>query len=99
MSDPTATDPALLAHDADLATPLARVAYEEGMLLGLEAKRAEQDYHRRRFSRHQAWLHGAGTIAGLHVSVTDSALGSAVLTVHAGLGIDGLGRELQLVEP
>lgn len=99
MSDPFVADPALLAHDADLATPLARVAYEEGMLLGLEATRAEQDYHRRRLLRHQAWLHGAGTIAGLHVTVSDSASGGAVLTVHAGIGIDGLGRELQLVEP
>ncbi|HEU4583866.1 MAG TPA: hypothetical protein VFS67_36665 [Polyangiaceae bacterium] len=99
MSDPTTADPALLAHDADLATPLARVAYEEGMLLGLEATRAEQDYHRRRLLRHHAWLHGAGTIAGLRVTVSESASGSTVLTVHAGIGIDGLGRELQLVEP
>ena len=99
MSDPTADDPALLAHDADLATPLSRVAYQEGMLLGLEATRAEQDYHRRRLLRHHAWLHGAGTVVGLLVTVADNASGSAVLTVHAGLGLDGLGRELHLVEP
>jgi len=36
-------------------------------LLGVEATRDEQDYHRRRLVRHQYWLHGSGTVAGLAV--------------------------------
>ena len=48
---------------------LKRVNYAPGMLLGIEATLAEQDYHRRRATRHGYWLHGAGTVAGLRVSL------------------------------
>lgn len=96
----TAQDTATLAQDAALAEPLRRVAYEAGMLLGLEATRDEQAYHRRRLTRQQYWLHGAGTVAGLRVRVeTSPAPNPRVrLLVGPGIGIDGLGRELLVHE-
>ncbi|MEJ2436031.1 MAG: hypothetical protein P8Y53_23890, partial [Pseudolabrys sp.] len=74
MSD-SAEDLVTLTEDAALDQPLRRVAYEPGMLLGVEATRDEQQYHRRRLTRHQYWLHGAGTLAGMAVHV-DAASGT-----------------------
>lgn len=93
-----------LEQDARLADPLRRVSYEAGMLLGLDATRAEQEYHRRRLTRHQYWLQGYGTLAGMHVSMnpashpnnTDPVL--VRLLVSPGIGIDGLGREVLIHE-
>jgi len=97
-------DNASIAQDADLESPLRRVAYEAGMLLGLEATREEQSYHRRRLTRRQYWLDGAGTLAGMAVSIDpassddpDSDVGVRVI-VGPGLGIDGLGREVLVHE-
>lgn len=113
MSDPI-TDPLsdleTLRRDAARGTPLERVAFTEGMLLGVEATRAEQEYHRRRATRHQFWLHGAGTIAGMGVQLDPASVSEAeadptrlgVVTrviVNRGLGIDGLGREVLIPEP
>jgi len=100
-------DTSTLKQDAGLDEPLRRVAYEAGMLLGLEATREEQGYHRRRLTRAQYWLHGAGTVAGLLVRVTPvppaagAPTGTAArvrVLVGAGIGIDGLGRELLVHE-
>lgn len=44
-----------------------RVAYATGALLGAEDFAAEQGYHRGRLARALAYLHGAGTVAGLRV--------------------------------
>ncbi len=91
-----------LARDADFRAMLQRVAFAEGMLLGLEATRDEQDYHRRRQNRHQAWLHGVGTIAGLNVALDFQQGGDANdenksitvrVVISPGVAIDGLGRE------
>ena len=92
-----------LKEDADFGQPLRRVAYEAGMLLGLEATRDEQSYHRRRLNRHQYWLQGYGTLAGMRVSIEPaSALDNnpiaTRLTVSPGIGIDGLGREVLIHE-
>ncbi|WP_058557774.1 hypothetical protein [Thiohalocapsa sp. ML1] len=100
----TASDATTLRTDAALAEPLRRVAFEAGMLLGLEATRDEQAYHRRRVTRAQYWLHGAGTVAGLRVSIdpvssaTPNANQLVRLLVAPGVGLDGLGRELLLHE-
>jgi hypothetical protein len=91
-----------LTRDADFRTSLQRVAFAEGMLLGLEATRDEQDYHRRRLNRHQAWFHGVGTVAGLNVTLdyqktADAQDASKTVTVRVvispGFAVDGLGRE------
>ena len=101
----TLDDFTTLEQDADLAEPLRRVAYEAGMMLGLEATRDEQAYHRRRLTRHQYWLHGYGTLAGMvvsqapatHPNNTDNL--TVRLLVSPGIGIDGLGREVLIHEP
>lgn len=102
MSD-TAEDQTRLEDDANFAKPLRRVAYEAGMLLGLEATQDEQTYHRRRVNRHQYWFHGSGTLAGMVVAVepaetTETGPIQTQLTVSPGIGIDGLGREVLINE-
>ena len=92
-----------LKEDATFEQPLRRVAYEAGMLLGLEATRDEQSYHRRRLNRHQYWLQGHGTLTGMRVAIEPaSALNNnpiaTRLTVSPGIGIDGLGREVLIHE-
>lgn len=100
----TVDDFSTLEQDATLAEPLRRVAYEAGMMLGLEATRDEQAYHRRRLNRHQYWLHGYGTLAGMRVSLqgeTPPDINDSVtvrLLVSPGIGIDGLGREVLIHE-
>ncbi len=86
-----------LAQDAALNEPLERVSYEAGMLLGLEATRDEQAYHRRRLTRHQYWINGFGTIAGMRVRLGDRADRTDIL-VTPGLGVDMLGREVLIDE-
>lgn len=93
-----------LKQDNQVEEPLRRVLYEAGMMLGLEATRDEQAYHRRRLTRHQYWLHGYGTLAGLlinkdpasHTNDTDDIL--VRLHVNPGIAIDGLGREILVHE-
>ena len=87
-----------LEQDATLDEPLRRVAYEAGMLLGLEATRDEQAYHRRRLSRQQYWLHGYGTLAGMRVRIDAGRVGVPII-VGPGLGLDRLGREVLVHEP
>ncbi len=93
-----------LEQDASFDQPLKRVAYEAGMLLGLEATRDEQQYHRRRLSRHQYWLHGAGTLCGMSVradpaTAPDNDPMPVRLLVSEGVGIDGFGRDILVNEP
>ncbi|AHE97434.1 hypothetical protein [Thioalkalivibrio paradoxus] len=101
----SAKDFATVEQDANLESPLRRVAYEAGMMLGLEATRDEQGYHRRRLTRQQYWLHGAGTLAGMAVSIDPDAAEdpdtdmTVRVLVGPGFGIDGLGREVLVHEP
>jgi len=97
-------DTPTLEQDARFDEPLRRVAYEAGMLLGLEATRDEQEYHRRRLTRQQYWFHGFGTLTGMAVSIApaSSPNGDPTKTrviVGPGLGIDGFGREVLVREP
>lgn len=102
-------DDSSLRADAALFAPLARVAYRHGMMLGVEAVRDEQAFHRRRLNRHQYWLHGTGTVVGLAVTLdfTAPATGETDdpdtdrdmrLLVSPGIALDGLGREVVLHE-
>src|SRR5262245_20847128 len=100
----TVEDFTTLEQDATLAEPLRRVAYEAGMMLGLEATRDEQAYHRRRLNRHRYWMDGYGTLAGMRVTMASldrpSESGGVLvrLIVTPGIGIDGLGREVLIHE-
>jgi hypothetical protein len=105
QSDNSELQDAGLTADADFKAPLKRVSYQPGMLLGLEATRAEQEYHRRRLNRHSYWLQGSGTVAGLRISAKGDDPGDDVtharvrLHVSPGIGVDGLGREITVSEP
>jgi hypothetical protein len=98
-------DDTTLSQDGALFEPLSRVAYRHGMMLGVEALRDEQGYNRRRLNRHQYWLHGAGTVVGLAVTLDhqapdpdDTADQAMRLLVSPGIALDGLGREVVLHE-
>lgn len=104
MSDSMDLDASLVA-DGVFEDPLRRVAFEPGMLLGVDAMREEQDFHRRRLNRHQYWIHGYGTVAGLPVVARAEAQSNpdvhmtVRIVVQPGIAIDGLGREVILHEP
>ncbi len=106
MESPEA-DPAYWTGEADFLAPLDSVSYAEGMLLGFEALRAEQAYHRRRLNRHRYWLHGDGTIAGLAVRLVhdhgalaeDRAHSIQVkVVVSPGIALDAFGRDVVVPE-
>jgi hypothetical protein len=91
MSDATAPPETLLT-----ARPGERVAYAVGALLTAEDFTAEQDYHRGRLGRALAYLHGAGTIAGLDVVANPDQGDTAEIRVTPGIAVDRLGRILEL---
>ena len=86
------------AFDDDLMPDLAaeRVFYAAGALLTEDDFRTEQRYHRGRLGRVLAYLHGAGTIAGLDVRVEPEAGEGAEIRVSPGIAIDRLGRLIEL---
>lgn len=94
-----------LDSDNNFDSPLRRVSFQAGMLLGVEATQSEQDYHRRRLIRHQYWFHGYGTLLGMAVTLEGDESKNEEedknLSVHVspGIGIDGLGREVMIHEP
>jgi hypothetical protein len=94
-----------MSSDGELHTQLERVNFEPGILLGVEATRREQDYHRRRLNRHRYWLHGSGTLVGLAVTLSSTDNGDPTsaqpvrLNISPGVGMDGLGREVLCHEP
>ncbi|MBK1660984.1 hypothetical protein [Paracraurococcus ruber] len=91
-----------LEQDGSFAEPLQRMYYEAGVMVGVEAMRAEQDYLLRRLARLQRMVLGSGTLYGLKVSIgtetrADGKQGATV-AVAPGQAIDGLGREVLLPE-
>ena len=105
QADDNAVTDSSLAADGHFDDALRRVSFEPGMLLGIEATRAEQEYHRRRDNRHAYWLHGSGTVVGLRVSLQgedpgdDTSQVKVRLIVSPGIGVDGLGRQVSVFEP
>lgn len=103
-NDDSRYDISSLDDDNDFATPLRRVSFQAGMLLGVDATQAEQEYHRRRLTRHQYWFQGYGTLVGMAVVAKGSDGNEApdeslTVNVSPGVGIDGLGREVMVTEP
>ena len=99
-------DSSIMQQDSQLFEPLSRPAHQPGMMLGVEAVRAEQSYNRRRLNRHQYWLHGTGTVVGLAVSLSspeedpdDTKDQALKLIINPGIALDGFGREIVLNEP
>lgn len=75
-----------------------RLHYALGALLDEEDFRAEQAYHRGRLGRALAYLHGAGTVAGLNVE-SDPIEGEGIIKVSPGLAVDRLGRLIEVGRP
>jgi hypothetical protein len=81
---------------ADLrADPWTSVNYTFGMLLGVDDFETEQAYHRGQQRLHSSWLHGAGVVWGLGVSVD---LETDEVRIEPGLAVDGAGRALRVVD-
>ena len=77
---------------------LARVNSFEGQLLSAEDFRQEQNYFRARLRRRSRFLHGAGVVSGLQVSLGKNNQGPHV-TVQPGFALDRHGEELELCTP
>src|SRR5437899_1691032 len=82
----------------ELEIPFDRITWRDGQLV--TARDMSDDHHRddRLRRLHLLYLHGAaagnwGVVLGL---VVDGKAGDALVTVHAGYAVDGLGRELLL---
>ena len=75
-----------------------RVSYFDGQLLTADDFRQEQTYFRARLRRRNRFLHGAGIVSGLQVSVGKDNEGPSV-TVQPGLALDPRGEELELCAP
>jgi hypothetical protein len=72
-----------------------RVNYFDGQLLAAEDFRQEQTYLRARLRRRNRFLHGAGIVSGLGVSVGEDHKTPSV-TVQPGFALDPRGEELEL---
>ena len=79
----------------DAETGTERLRPGDGILLTADHLLTEQLYHRARLARLLAYLHGAGTVAGLDVQ-WQVAGGVTELKVTPGLAIDYRGRLLEL---
>jgi hypothetical protein len=84
--------------DDDCEAGLRRVNFTQGMLLGADDFRTEQDYARNRLNRRNRVLHGMGIVDGLEVTVQRDTSGSRV-TVAPGLAFDPGGNEIFLDRP
>lgn len=73
--------------------PRRRVNYFDGRLLSAGDLAAEQQYARERTWLHNRMLHGQGVVSGFEVTVQGDDL-----VVSPGMAIDGMGREIVLVE-
>ena len=74
-----------------------RPHYEIGTLLGPEDFYLEQTYHRGRLARVLAALSGAGTLAGLKVTIEPAVAGRGdEVSVSPGLALDRLGRLIEV---
>lgn len=75
---------------------LKRLNYTAGQLLTAESLHSEQEYFLARQRRHNRWLHVAGTVSGLELSL-DSA--SRQVTIRPGCALDCAGNELIVESP
>src|SRR4051795_5046880 len=93
----TATDGAASClDDAVPDDPFTALRFHFGMLLGVDDFETEQAYHRGQTRLHQSWLHGAGVVWGLGVSLDQD---HSEVRVERGLAVDGAGRALHLDGP
>ena len=89
--DTGACDPGPCAGDEPPVNPFLALRVAFGMLLGEDDFRVLIGNPRGKLMLHQAWQHGPGVVWGLPVRRHGDEL-----RVGAGLGVDGLGREVRL---
>jgi hypothetical protein len=81
-----------------MTDPVSRTAFYEGEILPAADLTATVDYSRNQMARHDRYLHSWGIATGLDLvgKPSASATGTAykVVTVKAGVAIDGTGREI-----
>lgn len=88
----TSTDTGTCGDSALPLSPFRSLNPHFGMLMGVDDFQLLQSYARGKMWLHNAWLHGAGAVWGLGVSIDDDGR----LTVSAGFALDACGRELYL---
>jgi hypothetical protein len=76
---------------------LDRVFYATGAMLDATDFTDEQAYHRGRLARALAYLHGAGTVAGLKVGIELTP--EEMVVVQPGMALDRLGRIIEVPRP
>ena len=74
--------------------PLSRPRYFTGRLLTAKDLEEEQNYFLEKHRRHNRWLHGYGTVWGLHTSVEGNVDQGQSLIISPGLAIDRCGNEI-----
>lgn len=72
-----------------VASPLKRVKYTQGMVLGVDEFQTEQEYFLQKLRRHNRYLHGWGVVCGLSVSVDGD-----IVKVDEGYALDCAGNEI-----
>ncbi|HST47793.1 hypothetical protein [Jatrophihabitans sp.] len=77
-------------------TPFQALRVSYGMLLGEDDFRVLMGNPRGKQMLHSSWLHGSGVVWGYRVGTEAAAGGPLQLRVSPGLGVDGLGREVEL---
>ena len=75
-------------------TPLKRVRYSFGQVLGVDDFLGEQNYFRDKSRRHNRYLHGWGVVCGLEVDA-----GKDILVIHPGLALNCKGEEVVVPQP
>ena len=75
-------------------TPLKRVRYFIGQVLGVDEFLGEQNYFREKSRRHNRFLHGLGVVCGLEVKP-----GKDLLVIHPGLALNCKGDEIVVPQP
>jgi hypothetical protein len=81
-----------------MSDPITRVAFYDGQIVGADDLTSAEDYARDQMARHERYLHSWGIAFGLELNATGKtdAKGNPykVITVTAGVAIDGRGREI-----
>src|SRR4051812_22936590 len=77
-------------------TPFQALRVSYGMLLGEDDFRVLMGNPRGKQMLHSSWLHGSGVVWGYRVDTEVPDDGRLLLRVSPGLGVDGLGREVEL---
>ena len=87
------------AVGAPKASGVERVSYFAGQLLGTSDFVDEQNYFRTRLRRRNLYLHGAGVVSGLRVTLARAtSAGGQNVVVDPGFALDPRGEEIEVCQ-